>query len=123
MQQEQDLTLRQLFGGALVDGEALIRAEARLVKEIGLYRARKAKGGIVALALAAILGIGGTVAFLVGIVLGLAPLVGPIFAGVIVFAVTGAAAFLLVRYGAGKLADVGGDAQERAALAAGEQNL
>lgn len=121
MEQEKDQTIGDLFGGLIEDGENLIRAEARLYRAIAVHRARKAKSGIAALAVAALLGLSGLVAFLVGIVLGLAPLVGPVLAGLIVFAVAGIAAFLLARFAAGKFADLAGDEEEKAALAAGER--
>jgi len=61
------------------------------------------------------------IAFFVGLVMGLADLVGPVAGGFIVLAVTGIVGFLLVRYATGKLAALGGDEEEKTALKAGEQ--
>ena len=47
--------------------------------------------------------------------------VGPALGGLIVTVVVLAIAFLLVRYGAAKLGALGGDAEEQAALKAGEK--
>jgi hypothetical protein len=63
----------------------------------------------------------GLIAFLVGLVMGLADLMGPVLGGLVVLAVSGIVAFLLLRYGAGKMAALGGDPDEKAALRAGEQ--
>jgi hypothetical protein len=63
------------------------------------------------------------IAFLVGVVLGLADLIGPVAGGLVVLAVTGIVAFLLFRYGAGKMSALSGDPAERAALQAGEALL
>jgi hypothetical protein len=53
--------------------------------------------------------------------MGLADLMGPVLGGLVVLAVSGLVAFLLLRYGAGKMAALGGDPDEKEALRAGEQ--
>ena len=55
--------------------------------------------------------------------MGLAPLVGPVLGGVIVLVAAGGIGFLLIRQGAGKMAALSGDEDEKAALAVGERNL
>ncbi|HWH22793.1 MAG TPA: phage holin family protein, partial [Allosphingosinicella sp.] len=79
---------------------------------IGKEAAALVGGGLLAYA--------GLIAFLVGLVMGLADLVGPVAGGLIVLAVTGIIAFLLFRYGASKMSALSGDEDERKALAAGE---
>lgn len=115
-----DESIGDLFHTLVDSGKGFVRAEANLYKQIAVYRASKAKNGIIAGAAALVLVSAALIAFFVSLVLGLAPLVGPVAGGLIVLAVTGIIAFLLVRYAAGKLATLSGDADERAALAAGE---
>jgi hypothetical protein len=116
-----DASVADLFHQLVDDGRSLIGAEVNLYKQIAAYRASKAKNGIAALAVALLLVIAALVAFFVGLVMGLADLIGPVGSGAVVLAVTGIISFLLVRYGAAKLAVLGGDQEEKAALAAGER--
>jgi hypothetical protein len=118
-----DRPIGELFGQLVDDGRDLVRAELGLYKKVALYRAGKAKSGAVALAAGGFIAYAGLIAFLVGIVMGLAPLVGPVLGGLIVLAVTGLVGFLLIRAGAAKLAALGGDPEEKAAMAAGERQL
>lgn len=104
----------------VADGRALVGAEVNLYKQIAAYRAGKAKNGVIALVAGGFLAYAGLIAFLVGVVIGLADLVGPVFGGLIVLAVTGIIAFLLFRYGASKMTALSGDPEEKAALRAGE---
>ncbi len=110
-----------LFHQLVDDGKGLVRAEVNLYKQIALYRASKAKYGIAALVAAPVLVLAGLVAMLVGFVIGLARSVGPVGAGIIVFAATGAIGYLLVRFATVKLAALAGDEGEREALAEGER--
>ena len=80
-----------------------------------------ARNGAIALVAAALLANAALIVLLVGLALELAIHVGPALAGLIVTAVVLGIAFLLVRYGAAKLGALGGDAEEKAALAAGEK--
>jgi hypothetical protein len=116
-----DASVADLFHQLVDNGRGLIGAEVNLYKQIAAYRASKAKNGIVALAAALFLLNAALVAFFVGLVIGLADLIGPVASGAVVLVVTGIIGFLLVRYGAGKLAVLGGDPEEKAALAAGER--
>ncbi len=110
-----------LFHQLVDDGKTLLGAEVNLYKQIATYRAAKAKNGIIAMVAALFLLNAALVAFFVGLVMGLADLIGPVAGGLVVLAVTGIIGFLLVRYGAAKLAVLGGDREEKAALKAGEQ--
>lgn len=116
-----DYSLGDLFHQLVDDGKGYARAEANLYKVIARYRFGKAKNGIIALAAAYFMVSSALIAFFVGLVMGLADLIGPVAAGFVVLAVTGGIAFLLVRYATGKLAALGGDAEEKNALKAGEQ--
>jgi len=116
-----DSSIGDLFGQLVDDGRSLVRAEVDLYKQVALYRAGKAKSGIAALVAGGLLAYAGLIAALVGLVMGLADIVGPVLGGLIVLVVCGIIAFLLFRYGAGKMAALSGDEGEKAALAAGER--
>ena len=116
-----EASVADLFHKVVDDGRGLIGAEVNLYKQIAAYRASKAKNGIIALGAAVFLLNAALVAFFVGLVLGLANLIGPVLAGLAVLVVTGIIGFVMVRYGIGKLAVLGGDRDEKAALKAGEQ--
>ncbi len=117
-----DRPIGELFGQLVEDGRDLVRTEVGLYKKIALYRVGKAKTGAIALVAGGFLAYAGLIAFLVGIVMGLADLVGPVLGGLIVLVVTSILAFILFRFGAAKLAALGGDPDEMAAIAAGERN-
>ncbi|MBA3676260.1 MAG: phage holin family protein [Sphingosinicella sp.] len=117
-----DTSIGDLFGQLVDDGRTLVRAEVDLYKEVALYRAGKAKTGALAMVAGGLIAYAGLIAALVGIVLGLADFVGPVLSGLIVLAVAGATGFLLIRYGAGKMAALSGDTDEKAALAVGERS-
>lgn len=73
-----------LFTQLVDDGKGFARAEAELYKQLALQKVQKSKVGV-ALALTGYLVICGAIAaLLVGFVLGLAPHVGPVLAGIIV---------------------------------------
>ena len=116
-----DASIGDLFHQLVDDGRSFARAEANLYKQIARYRVGKAKNGIVALAATWFLLNAALIAFFVGLVMGLADLIGPVAGGFAVLAITGILGFFLVRYGLGKLSALGGDAEEKAALKAGEQ--
>jgi hypothetical protein len=114
-------SIKDLFGQLVDDGRGLVRAEVNLYKQVALYRAGKAKIGIASLVAGGLLAFAGLIAALVGVVMGLADLIGPVAGGLAVLAVCGIIAFLLVRFGAAKMAALSGDDDEKAALAAGER--
>jgi hypothetical protein len=116
-----DSSIGDLFHQLVDDGRNLVSAEVNLYKQVALYRAGKAKSGIVALVAGGLLAYAALIAFLVGLVLGLADLIGPVAGGLAVLIVAGGIAFLLVRFGLGKMAALGGDPEEKAALKAGER--
>jgi hypothetical protein len=116
-----ETSIGDLFGQLVDDGRGLVRAEVDLYKEVALYRAGKAKSGLIALVAGGLLAFAGLIAALVGLVIGLAEIVGPVIGGLIVLVVAGGVGFLLVRYGTAKMAALSGDAEEKAAMAAGER--
>ena len=121
VQHPADPSIGDLFGQLVDDGRNMVRAEVGLYKQIALYRANKAKLGAAALVGGGLLAYAGLIAFLVGLVMGLGDLVGPVAGGLIVLAVTGIVAFLLFRWGASKMSALSGDPEEKAVLAAGER--
>ena len=116
-----DSSIGDLFHQLVDDGKSLVGAEVNLYKQIALARAGKAKSGLVALVAGGLLAYAALIAFMVGLVMGLADLVGPVAGGAIVLAVTGIISFFLFRYGAGKMSALGGDEEEKTAIAAGER--
>ncbi len=114
-------SIGDLFGRLAEDGKALVRAEVGLYQAIAKRRAGMAAGGAAAMVAAFLLLNGALVTLLVCLALGLALHIGPVLAGLAVFLVTGIVAFVLVRYGLGKMKALSGDADEKAALAAGER--
>jgi Putative Actinobacterial Holin-X, holin superfamily III len=116
-----DSSIGDLFHQLVDDGRTFVKAEANLYKQVALYRAGKAKTGVAALVAGGLLAFAGLIAFLVGLVMGLADLIGPVAGGLVVLAVTGIIAFVLVRFGAGKMGALSGEPDEKAALLAGEQ--
>jgi hypothetical protein len=109
-------SIGELFGRLAEDAKAFARAEVGLYRAIAVRRAGLARNGAIALVAALFLVNAALIALLVGLAMQLAEWVGPALGGLIVFLVVAAIGFGLVRYGAGKLTALGGDAEERAAL-------
>ena len=116
-----EASIGDLFGRLAEDGRAYLRAEAGVYKAIAARRAGKARNGAIAMAVAFLLGLGAVVTLLVMIAIALALHVGPLLAGLIVATAASVLAFILVRYGAARLKALGGDPEERAALASAER--
>ena len=120
---QEESSLGELFGRLSDDARAYAAAEAKLYQAIARRRLSRARAGAVALVASALLANAALIVLLVGVSLELALHVGPALAGLIVAVVFGLLAYLLVRYGAGKIGALSGDAEERAALRAGESLL
>lgn len=103
------------------EGRAYVRAEAGLYKAIAIHRAGRAKAGLAAIVLAVLLMNAALIALVVFIGLWIAIHLGPIIAGLIVFVAVAIFSVLLTWFGAARLKALGGDAEEKAALAAGER--
>ena len=114
-------SIGDLFGRLADEGKAYVRAEAGVYKAIANRRIGNAKSGAIALVASLLLLNAALIALFVSFVLGLVPIMGPVLAGLAVFAVVAVVAFFLVRFGAARMQALGGDAEERAALAATER--
>lgn len=116
-----EASIGDLFKQVVADGRTLVGAEVNLYKQIAKYRAGKAKSGLVALVAGGLLAFAALIAFMVGLMLEIAHLLdSSALAGLALLAVTGLIAFFLFRFGAGKMAALSGDQDEKAALRAGE---
>lgn len=117
----RDESIGELFNRLVEDGRAYARAEIDLVRQIARHRATKAKSGAILLGAGVTLLLCSLTALVLALVLGLATLIGPFGAGMVVFLVLAVAGGLLARAGAQGLAALGGDEEEKAALAKAEQ--
>lgn len=116
----RDESIGELVRRLIEDGRAYARAELDLVKRIARHRANRAKSGAVLLGVGVTLLLCSLTALVLALVLGLATLIGPFAAGIAVFLVLAIAGGLLARTGARGLAALGGDEEEKAALARAE---
>ena len=117
----RERSIGELFGQLSDDARSYAAAEAKLYQAIARRRLGRARNGAIALVAAALLANAALGVLLIGLALELAlHLNSPALGGLIVTVVVLGIAFLLVRYGAGKLGALGGDPEEQAALKAGE---
>lgn len=114
-------SIGDLFGRLADEGKAYVRAEAGVYKAIAARRIGNARSGAIALVASLLLVNAALIALLVSFVLGLVPIMGPVLAGLLVFAAVAVVSFFLVRFGAARMQALGGDAEEKAALAAAER--
>ena len=114
-----EASIGDLFTRLKQDGSAYVKAEVGLFRAIARHRLGKARNGFIAVVAAIFLLNAALITLLVCIALALATLVGPLLGGIITFVAVAIIGFLLVRYGAGKLASLSGDEEERTAMAAG----
>ena len=117
----RDDSIGELFNRLVDDGRAYARAEIDLIRQIARHRAAKAKSGAILLGAGVTLLLCSLTALVLALVLGLATLIGPFGAGMVVFLVLAVAGGQLARAGAKGLAALGGDEEEKAALAKAEQ--
>lgn len=116
----QDESIGVLLGRLADDGRAYVKAEIGVYKAIAARRAARARNGLIALAIGAVLLISSITALLLGLVLWLSTLIGPLLAGLAVTAALILVGFILVRIGISGLRALGGDAAEREALSRGD---
>jgi hypothetical protein len=94
-----------LFGQLIEDSRALARAEVKLFKSKAFALARRSRSAVILLLVSACLAFASLVALMLGLVLQLAPIVGPAFAGLILLAIglmiAGLLAWLAIRLLAG----------------------
>lgn len=110
-------TIADLVSRLVADGRAYARAELDLVKQIARHRTEKAKGGAIKLGAGVTLLLCALTAFVLACVLGLATLIGPFAAGLVVAAIFAGIGYLLLRSGLAGVSALGGDEEEKAALA------
>jgi hypothetical protein len=115
-----DAPIAELVHQLVEDGRSVARAELNLYREIALYRIGKAKAGAIAIAVGALLALAAFITLFVMLAEGLAVLIGPVAAGLVVAGIGAIAALLLIRFGASRMAVLGGDKEERQALERGE---
>ena len=103
---DAEQSIGDLVQQLVADARDYVEAEINLYKEIAFQRADNAKSGFMLVAAGGSIALAGFIAFLVGLVLGLARWIGPVAAGIAVMAAAGLAGFLLVRAGAARLRPV-----------------
>jgi len=116
----KDESIGALLGRLAEDGRTFVRAEVGVYKAIAARRLARARNGLIALAIGAVLLICSITALLFGLVLWLATLIGPLLAGLAVAALFILVGFLLVRVGLSGFKALGGDEAEREALSRGD---
>lgn len=116
----KDESIGALLGRLAEDGRAFVKAEVGVYKAIAARRMKRARNGLIALAIGVLLLICSVTALLFGLVLWLTTLIGPLLAGLAVAALFILVGVLLVRAGIGGLKALGGDEAEREALARGD---
>jgi hypothetical protein len=118
-----DTSIAELFHQLVDDGGNVVRAEINLYKQVARYRFARAGGAIAALIVGAMLLFAALIVLLVMVALALAFEIGPVGAGLVVAAAASLIGGLLLRYGIGAIAVLGGDEDERRALRKGKQKL
>jgi Putative Actinobacterial Holin-X, holin superfamily III len=116
----RDESVGELIHRLVDDGKAYARAELAVVKGVAKRRAAKAKKGAVLLVIGITLMMCSMTALVLALVLGLATLIGPLGAGLAVFLILAVVGGLLLRAGIKGLGALGGDEEERRALASPE---
>ncbi len=116
----RDESIGELLGRLTDDGRAFVKAEIGVYKAIAARRAARARNGLIALIAGAVLLITSITALLLGLVLWLSILIGPLLAGLAVAAALILTGFILVRIGISGLRALGGDEAEREALSRGD---
>jgi hypothetical protein len=118
-----DTSIAELFHQLVDDGGNVVRAEINLYKQVARYRVAKARGAIAALVVGGLLFLAALIVLLVMVALALAFEIGPIGAGLVVAGAASLIGGLLLRYGIGAIAVLGGDEDERMALRKGKQKV
>ena len=113
-------SIGDLIGRLVEDGRAYARAEVDLLKQIARHRADRARNGLILLGAGAVLLLSSLTALILGLVLGLAALTGPLLAGLIIAALLAGGGYLAIRIGVGGFRALGGEEDEREALKRGE---
>lgn len=109
-----------LFTRLVDDGKAYARAEIDLFRQVARHRAGRAKAGAGLLGIGIVFLLCALQALVLALVLGLATLIGPLGAGLAICAIFAIFGLFAARAGAKGLAALGGDQEEKAALARAE---
>lgn len=116
----RDESIGGLVKRLIDDGKAYVRAELDLLKQIARHRGQRAKKGVGLLGIGIVFLLCALQALVLALVLGLATLIGPFGAGMAIFAILALIGLLAARAGAKGLAALGGDPEEKAAIARAE---
>jgi len=120
-QDPREESIPDLVSRLIEDGRAYARAEIDLLKQIARHRAGRARTGLVLVGAGAVLALSALTALVLGLVLGLATLIGPLAVGLVVTAALAGIGYLLIRFGLDGLRALSGDDEERQAVARGEK--
>jgi predicted transporter len=121
LEDPSETSIAELFHQLVDDSRQVVHAEINLYREIALHRANKAKGGLIALAVGAVMFLGALIVLILMLAEGLAIHIGPVAAGLVVAGVVAILGYLLIRYGASRLSVLTGDEEERGALSRAER--
>ena len=113
----KDESIGELLGRLAEDGRSFVKAEVGVYKAIAARRMQRARNGLIALAIGIFLLICSVTALLLGLVLWLSTLIGPLLAGLAVAATLVLVGIILVRVGISGFRALGGDEAERDTLA------
>lgn len=114
-------SIGDLVGRLAENSRAYAEAELEVIKAIARHRAARARKGAILLSVGVVLLLSALTALVLGLVLGLAELINPALAGLAVCLALAAIGGVLARAGIGGLAALGGDDEERGALARAER--
>lgn len=114
-------SIGELLGRLVDDGRGYAETELNLLKAIAAHRGVRARRALVALAAGWFLLVTSTSAVVIGTVLSLAQMIGPMLAGLAVGIPLAAGGYLLVHYGWTGVKGLTRDQGEREALERGEQ--
>ncbi|HEY0011651.1 MAG TPA: phage holin family protein [Allosphingosinicella sp.] len=117
----QEEGIADLVGRLIDEGREVARTEVNLYKQIALRRSAKAKSGLILVVAAGLIALLAGIGLVVGLIMALATLIGPLAATLAIVLLMGVAAFFLLRKGLAGLAALAGDEEERAALERGEK--
>jgi len=118
--EEREESIGELLGRLAEDGRAFVSAEIGVYRAIAARRAARARNGLITLAIGVVLLIASITALLLGLVLWLSTLIGPLLAGLAVAAFLILTGLILVKVGIRGFKALGGDEAEREALARGD---
>lgn len=109
-------SIGDVVGRLVEDGRVYAKAEFEVLKAIARHRAALARRGAILVGIGVALLLSALTALVLGLVLGLAQLINPALAGLVVCVVLAVIGGVLGRAGIAGLAALGGDEDERKAL-------